>query len=333
MRRREFLAVLAAVGWPFASPAQQNEAPHQIAIVSPAASLADMSESTGLPHYVALLQELRRLGYAEGHNLVVQRYSGEGRTSHYGELAREVIQLRPHAVLAVSNPVVQYFKMATTAIPIVGIMSDPIVYGFVASLARPGGNITGIASDAGIDIWAKRLQLVKEVVPNASRVAFLASRYTWEAPTGAVQRKAAEEIGLSLIGPPLEGTIREAEYRRVFAAMADQQPDALMVSSESENFINRKVVIAFAEKIGVPAIYPYRAWVEAGGLMAYTFDLIDVFRRAGGYIGQILRGTNPGELPIYQPTKFELIINTKAAEAIKLAIPPLLLARADEVIE
>jgi putative tryptophan/tyrosine transport system substrate-binding protein len=213
-------------------------------------------------------------------------------------------------------------------------MADPVTFGIVENLAHPGSNITGISSDAGPEIWGKRLDLLREATPGTSRVGFLASRSVWESPFGmASLGVAAERMGISLIGPPLEGTLREQEYRRVFEAMLQGHADALIVSDQAENFTYRRLIVELAATNGLPTIYPYREQVEVGGLMAYAPDLLDIYRRAGGYVDQILKGTKAGEIPIYLAVKFNLVINLKAAKAIGLTVPPTLLLRADEVIE
>ena len=229
---------------------------------------------------------------------------------------------------------VQNFKAATATIPIVGLMSDPVQMGIVESLARPGGNITGICPDSGLEIWGKRLELLREAVPGVSRAGFLASRGVWEITAEmAVLRRAAERMGVSIIGPPLEGNLQEAEYRRVFDAMIQGRPDAVIVSDQTENLSNVRLIVEFAAKNRLPTIYPYREQVEAGGLMAYATDLLNNYRVAAGYVDQILKGAKPGEIPIYLAVKFELVVNVKAAKAIGLTIPPSVLLRADAVIE
>jgi putative ABC transport system substrate-binding protein len=331
--RREFIALVGgAAAWPLAARAQQPAKVYRIAVVSPAIPIAEMNETSSYRSYRALFRELRRLGHIEGQNLVVERYSGEGRTEHYADLAREAVRLKPDLILASSIAMVLPFKAATADIPIVGIMGYPVEAGLAASLARPGGNITGVSVDAGIEIWSKRLEFLREIVPSASRVGLLGIPFAWE-HAGAVLREAARQMGMSLVGTPLEGTLQESEYRRVFEAITQQRPDAMVVGPESENLANARLIVELAEKARLPAIYPLREFPEAGGLMAYAFDLGEVYHRAAGYIDQILKGANAGEIPIYQMTKFELVINVKAAEAIGLAMPPSLLLRADEVIE
>ena len=334
MRRREFIAGLGGVvTWPVVARAQQPAKVYHIAIVHPSAPVAELTER-GNARFVALFKELHRLGYVEGQNIVVGRYSGAGRTEHYSELANEVVRRKPDLILTITSRMVQNFKAATATIPIVGLMADPVPMGIVDSLARPGGNVTGICTDAGNEILGKRLELLREAVPGISRVGFLASRGVWESPSGiAALRPAAARMGVSIIGPPLEGTLQESEYRRVFDAMTQGRPDAVIVSDQAENFSHVRLIVELAAESRLPTIYPYREQVEAGGLMAYATDLLNIYRRAAGYVDQILKGAKPGELPIYLAVKFELVVNGKAAKAIGLTIPASLLLRADEVIE
>jgi putative ABC transport system substrate-binding protein len=334
MKRREFMTLVggAAATWPLGARAQQTKV-YRIAIVHPSSRVADMSETSGPPTYKALFGELRRLGYVEGINLTVERYSGEGRTEHYAELASDVVRQKADLILVSSSRMVQNFKAATWTIPIVGLMADPVAFGIVISLAHPGGNITGISVDAGLEIWGKRLEFLRETIQLASKVGFLASRAVRDGPQGAAILEAARRMGMLVIGPPLEGTIQEAEYQRVFEAMTQEHADALVVSDQPEHFTNRRLIMELAEKQRLPAIYPYRQYVEQGGLMAYAIDLVGLYRRAADYIDQILKGANPGEIPVYQEDKLELVINVKAAKAIGVTIPPALLLRADEVVE
>ena len=333
MRRREFLITLVLSATMPCAHAQQAGKLYRIAIVHPSASVAEMSGES--PRFSALLKELRRLGYVEGQNVVFERYSGTGRSEpQYSELASEVVRHRPDLILAVSSRMVLNFKAATNAIPIVGLMADPVAFGIVESLAHPGGNITGISTDAGPEIWGKRLDLLREAAPGISRVGYLASRSVWESSSFlASLQVAAQRMGISIIGPPLEGALQEPEYRRVFEAMLQDHGDALIVSDQGENFTNRRLIIELATTSGLPTIYPYREQVQVGGLMAYAPDLLDVYRRAAGYVDQVLKGTKAGEIPIYLAVNFDLVINMKAAKAIGLTIPPALLLRADEIIE
>src|SRR6266487_2337702 len=331
MRRREFITLLggAAATVPLAVRAQQAAKVYRIAIMAAAYPVAEITETSSLRFYRVLFQELRRLGYVEGRNLVVERYSGEGRSEHYAELARDVVRSKPDLILAGGNMLVQDLKAATATIPIVCSMADPVGAGLVASLAHPGGNITGVSIDAGPEIATKVLELLKEAFPRASRVGVLSG---WT-PYRKRLQDAAQHLGILLLAPRLEGTLQETEYRRVFKAIVQEHADALWVGTGVENLVNRQLIVELAENNRRPTIYPLRDYVEAGGLMAYGVDLVDLYTRVAGYIDQILKGASPGDLPVYQAAKFELVINMKAAKSIGVMIPPALVLRADEVIE
>jgi putative ABC transport system substrate-binding protein len=217
--------------------------------------------------FKGLFGELRRLGYIEGQNLIVERYSGEGKTAHYAELASEVVRQQPDVILTNASRMVRNFKAATTTIPIVGIIADPVAYGLVDSFARPGGNITGVTTDAGLEILSKRLALLRELIPAASRVGFLVTRDVAESPMGVAMREAARQAGISLIEPPLEGTVDEAEYRRVFKLMTEERAVALIVSDQAELGTYTRLIIELAERSHLPALSPYRSFAEQGGLI------------------------------------------------------------------
>jgi putative ABC transport system substrate-binding protein len=211
-------------------------------------------------------------------------------------------------------------------------MLDPLHAGLVNSLSRPGDNLTGITLDAGIEIWGKRLQLLKEAIPSTTKAAFLGMREGWEGPSGQALREAGQRLGISLVFMfPQQGTPSEIE--RVFAAMEQQRSDAVLVSGEGDLYANRQLIAELAEKNRLPAICPYRDYVEAGGLMAYAVDLAELLKRMADDVHQILKGAKPGDIPIYQATNFELLINLKTAKTLGLTLPSALLARADEVIE
>jgi putative ABC transport system substrate-binding protein len=220
---------------------------------------------------------------------------------------------------------------ATSTIPIVG-SGAYAERGIVPSLARPGGNITGITVDVGEEINGKRLQILKEVVPSAAKVAVLAMHTEWEGADGQQFREAGRRLAISLIPMLLEQSM-PAEYQRAFAEIEQGRPDAIIVSGVSELFPYRQLIVELVEKSGLPAMYPYRDYAEAGGLMAYGTDLADLWRRIADDLHQVLNGATPGDIPVYRATKFELLINLKAANTLSLTIPPALLALADEVIE
>jgi len=330
MKRREFLAGLFVAANLRQARAQQPAKVHRIAIVTVATPIAQITETSTNPFYRALFNELRRLGYSEGRNLIVERYSPERPTV---ELARDVVRSKPDVIFSI-NQWVPFLKPLTT-IPIVATLADPVGFGFVASLAHPGGNITGVSLDAGPEVHAKRLELLKEAFPQASRVGFLAARYPYArgSPYWEQGYEATQRLDLLLLAPRLEGTLQETEYRRFFEVMAQEHADSLLVGIEIQSRVYRRLIVELAEKSRLPAIYPFREYVELGGLMAYSIDQVELVTRMAGCISQILNGASPGDIPIYQATKFDLIINLKAANAIGLTIPPSLLARADEVIE
>jgi putative tryptophan/tyrosine transport system substrate-binding protein len=333
MRRRDVIAGLLVAATMASARAQQTGKVYRIAIVTPAGPLADISESGVRRSWRAFFGELRRLGYVEGRNLAVERYSGEGKADYHAELARDVVRSTPDVIVPTGTRVALDFKAATLTIPIVSFVNDPVASGVAPSLARPGGNITGVSADGGLEIWGKRIQLLREAVPKMSRVGFLATRRSWDSPPGAAAREAASKAGMTLVSSPLEAPVDETEYRRMFTTMMHEHADALVVGDQGENAANRRWIVALAEKERLPAIYAYRDDVELGGLMAYGIDMSDVYRGMAQQVDQILRGTKPGEIPFHQPTKFELVINLKTAKSLGLTIPPSILARADEVIE
>src|SRR5712675_2579348 len=285
----------------------------RIAFVHPSIKVSEISAS-GRPTYRVFFEELSRLGYVEGQNLGVERHSGEGRPERYAELARDVVNTHPDLIVTSGARLSLDFKMATTTIPIVTVIIDPIAMGLVASIARPGGNITGVTVAAGLELIGKRMGLLVEAMPKLSTVGYLVSRPYWEDPRGAAAQEVAKQAGISLKATLL-GAFNEAEYQRVFRSMEQDRADALMVSEEAENFTNRATIVELAAKGRIPTIYPFREFVEVGGLMAYSIDLADIYRRVANLIDKILKGANPGDIPFYQPTKYELSINLKTAKA------------------
>ena len=298
----------------------------------PTASVGEMSEAGGNPGFRALFQELRRLGHVEGRNLVVERYSAEGGgQKRYAELIPKLVATNPALILAVSNSVVLSLKTATDSIPIVAFMTDPVTYRIVTSLARPGGNITGVTGDSGLEIWAKRLQILLAAFPTASKVGFLTR--VWRSPQTNALQEAAREAGIALLGPSLEDPVNDTEYRRVLGMMVEEHADGLIVGDTAANFTNRQVIVDLVQRARLPTIYPYHEHVDIGGLIAYASPPADLWRRMAGQIDEILKGSKPSEMPIFRASKFELLVNLKTAKSLGLTIPPTLLARADEVIE
>jgi putative ABC transport system substrate-binding protein len=334
MKRREFISLLGgtAVAWPHAVGAQQPATKRRLAVVSLAEPLASMREGGGNRYYDLLFRELRRLGHVEGQNLVVDRYSIERRSEGIPNLVAEVIGSKPDVIYAIGFESIP-LKHATASIPIVALSGDPIASGLVTSLARPGGNVTGVSVDTGPSIHGKRMALLRDLVPTISRIAFIASRPAWEVFVGVATRAAAITAGVELIPSLLDPPATDDHYRNLLDAAVRAGADAVIVT-DSPDALSRRAIIADAvRKAGLPAMYAFRESVEVGGLMAYGFDLPDLNRRAASNIDAILRGKNPGDIPYYQNSNFQLFINAKTASAMGLVVPPSLLARADEVIE
>jgi putative ABC transport system substrate-binding protein len=330
MRRRDFAVGLLLATAARTVRAQEPAKQRRIAIVIPSGPATRINDT--LPRfYQPFFDELRRLGDVEGQNLTIERYSGEGRREGYAELAREVVDRSPDLIVAITNPIAQAVRAASGAMPIVWIGGEPIEAGFATSLARPGGTITGVTGYY-LEIWGKRLQILKQAVPSASKVAFLAVRGAWEGADGQQLRDAGRRLEISVIGMPVQEST-PSEYRRAFTEIAQERPDAVILSSIGDLVPFRQWIVELAERSRLPTIYPWRDYVEAGGLMAYGGDLAELGRRMADDVHQILDGAKPGDIPIYQPTKFELVINLKAAKALGLTIPPAVLGAADAVIE
>jgi putative ABC transport system substrate-binding protein len=279
-----------------------------------------------------LLAALRELGYVEGQNLVVEPRWAEGKVERLPGLARELVQLKVDVIVAISGSALRQARDATTTIPIVmvaGWNPDPVAAGFVASLARPGGNITGVLIAAEDTLAGKRLELIKEAVPRSTRIGLLSRGDAGSRTQAQEAEKAASSLGVKLI----IGEVQNGEYDRAFAKIATERPGALFVLSSPFFFRDMKRIIALAAKHRLPAIYDWRENADEGGLMAYGSSLAERSRRAAAYVDRIFKGANPAELPVEQPTKFELVINLKTAKALGLTIPQSILVRADEIIE
>ena len=333
MRRRDFLGVLsgAAIAFPFGASAQQAQKQRRIAFVHSGIPADLLTESAG-PFWVRrFYQTLRQLGDTEPGHLVVERYSAEGRSERFAALAAAVVSRNPDVILTNSNSLVKTFTMATATIPIVGITGDPIAAGLVTSLAHPGGNPTGVSIDAGFEIVSKRLQILKEAVPRAIKVAYLLSN-AWDDRTMSSYREAGQQLGMALTGNILP-EVDDARLRRIFAEMAQQKFDAVLVDEGGSFLALRALIVELAEKHRLPVIYPYRDYVDLGGLITYAPDLGELAQRLANDVHQILNGAKAGDIPFYQPSKFQLLINLKAAKILDLTVPSSLLLRADEVIE
>jgi putative tryptophan/tyrosine transport system substrate-binding protein len=333
MRRREvvFGVVGAVLFRPRVLSAQQAVRLPRLAIVNPIARAEELSCG---PTYLSFFEELAQLGYEEGRTLAVERWSAEGKPERIPDIAQQVARSKPDVIFAVSARFVQHLKAATADIrvPIVAFTVDPVGYGFAASMARPGGNITGLSSDTGIVLVGKHLELLKELSPQASRIGFLAPRAIFASPYFRALEEAARVRDLPLVQLPLESPITHAEYERVFG-IASTETDALLVADLPENFVNREKVADLARAHRLPTVYPSPQYAPSGGLVGYGYDPVEGFRRAAHFVDRILKGANPAEMPFEQPSRLYLVVNLKAAQATGIAVPEAMSARADEVIE
>jgi putative ABC transport system substrate-binding protein len=334
MRRREFIGLVGgAVALPLAARAQQPAAAsRRLAIFSPSEPSALMNERSDNRYYRALFAELRRLGHVEGQNLVIERYGKEQSTSGPAALAAEVARNNPDVVYVVGLGAM-LFKRETDKIAIVALTGDPVAAGLVQSLARPGGNITGVSVDTGPSIHGKRIALLREIFPDISKLTYLTLRITWEAVQGPAMRAAADAAGIALDVSLLELPTSEAAYGEAIAKSSREGANVIMIGDTPDAMTNHSLIANLIGAAKLPAMYPFSEFVDAGGLIAYSFDLVELNKRVANDIDAILRGTNPGEIPYYQASKFELSINLKTAKALGLTVPATLLAGADKVIE
>jgi putative tryptophan/tyrosine transport system substrate-binding protein len=327
VKRRDFITLLGgAATWPIAARAQQPATP----VIG---YLSSGSLETDAVRLAAFRQGLADTDHVEGRNVAIEYRGMQGHYDLLPALVADFVR-RPVAVIVVSGstPGALAAKGATSTIPIVfSIGVDPVQIGLVASFNRPGGNVTGI-SNLQNPMGAKRLELLRELVPGAAVVASLVNPsntvYTESEMSGL--RSAADSLGLQLL---VLNASSVAEIDAAFAALAQARPSALLISSESFFIDRREQIAALAARYAVPAMYPFREFAAAGGLMSYGSSTSEIYRQVGIYAGRILKGEKPGDLPVQQATKVELIINLKTAKALGIAVPQLLLGRADEVIE
>jgi putative tryptophan/tyrosine transport system substrate-binding protein len=322
MIRREFTGLLfGAIAAPYAAAAQQALKVLRVGILAPGP----------LRPIASFKQHLRDLGWIEGSNIRFEDRWAEGDDTRYAELAVELARLPVDAILTWSTPAVLAAKRATTAVPIVmAAVADPVAIGAVSSLARPGGNITGFSTQ-NFELEEKRFELLRQLVPGMSRIVMLGNAAN---PYSAVAMKRikglAETAGLNFQGIDIDATggldSGFDEVRRVL-------PDGVLVAAVPALYPYRKPIVEFMAAYRLPAVYPFREFAEAGGLVVYATNFDVLFRQAADYVDRVLRGAQPGELPVQQAAEFELLVNLKTAAAIGLTIPPLILARADEVVE
>ncbi len=323
-RRDTFLALLALGAAPLAAEAQPQGKVYRIGVL-------EMTSATlNRVNFAALLQGLRELGYVEGQNIIIDYRSADGRAERFPELAADLARARPDIILVRGTSAALAAKRAGT-IPVVMIASaDPVGPGVVASLAHPGGNVTGFTTLA-VSLAGKRLEILKELVPGIARIAALLNRSN---PGASAQwaeiERAARSLGLQ--AELLD--VRDAVgIGRAFNSAVEQRAGAMLVSIETVMSANRRSIVELAVKHRLPTMYAAREFVDAGGLISYGVHYPDLYRRAATFVDKIFKGAKPGDLPIEQPTKLELVINQKAANALGLTIPRSLLFRADQVIE
>jgi putative tryptophan/tyrosine transport system substrate-binding protein len=329
IRRRDVMVLLggAAAAWPLAARAQQREKMRRVGVLM--GMTADDPESQ--VRLAAFAQGLQQLGWSVGQNLQIDYRWGGGNAELMRKNATELIALAPDIILAHSSTALTPLLQATRTIPIVfTTVADPVGAGYVDSLARPGGNVTGF-SNFEYTIGGKWLELLKEIAPRVTRVAVFRESAIAAGPGqfGAIQA-AAPAIGVEVL--PID--VRNAdEIERAVTPFAQSSNNGLIVTAGPGSALHRDLIITLAARHKLPAVYPYRYVVAAGGLLSYGPDFADQFRRAASYIDRILKGEKPADLPVQAPTKYELVINLKTAKALGLEVPPTLLARADEVIE
>jgi putative tryptophan/tyrosine transport system substrate-binding protein len=326
IERRKFLATLggAAAAWPLAARAQQ---PGKLPTIGFLGSATPTSQRTWV---TAFVERLRELGWIEGRTITIVYRWAEGRPERFVEIAREFVQLKVDVIFAVGTEAAHAMKEATSVIPIVfPVAGDPVGTILVGSLARPGGNVTGLSNQA-TDLGTKRLEILREVLPGLRRLAIMANAaYAGGAPKIGEIRAAARKLGVELV--VLEPR-RTEDITSALEPLKDRV-EALYVVGDPLMNLNRMRINTFALAARLPTMYVQREYVETGGLMSYGPNYPDLNRRAADYVDKILRGTKPGDIPVEQPTKFDLVINLITAKAIGVAIPSMLLARADEVIE
>jgi putative ABC transport system substrate-binding protein len=329
MRRREFITLLggAAAAWPLAASAQQPDRMRRIGVLGGFAE-NDLEMKARLAGF---RQGLERLGWSEGRNVRIDYRFAPAGTGHAQALAKELVALQPDVIFAHSTPVAAALKSESRVVPIVFVsVSDPIGSGFIASLARPGGNLTGLLlyEDGMTGKW---FAMLKEIAPRVARVALVANPKTTNYEYFLRSAKAvAPSLAIDLVPSPIENA---ADIERVIEAFARAANGGLVVLPDNTAITHRDLIIALAARHRLPAVYFNRLFVAAGGLMSYGTDLVDTFRQAASYVDRILRGAKPADLPVQTPTKYETTLNLKTAKALDLTVPPGLLVAADEVIE
>ena len=329
MRRREFITLVggAAASWPFGTEAQQSDRVKRVGV------LFARAQNDGQVHAQVFEQEMQKLGWSKDHNVRFDYRWAAGDPEHISTFAKEIVDARPDVIVGHTTAAVAALLRETRTIPIVFIgVTDPIGSGFVTSLSRPGGNVTGFV-DLEPSLGSKWVELLKQMVPNLTRLGCIFNPAT-AAGGGAYYMSSVETAASSLGVQAVAAPARNAdEIERVLTSLAGDPAAGLVVMPDIFNGIHRTLIISTANRLRVPAVYAFRFFATGGGLASYGVDLTDLFRRGAVYTDRVLRGALAADLPVQLPTKFELVINLKTAKDLGLEVPPSLVARADEVIE
>jgi len=327
MRRRDALIFLGCIGatWPLRLRAQQAGKIHRIGVFSRTAR-------TGVWHlHQALIDRLRQLGYVEGKNIIFEHRFAEGKMDRLADIAAELVSLAPDVIVAGPNTTVRAVMEASSMVPIVMTYSaEPVASGLIRTLARPGGNITGLTSDVTPETYGLRLQLLKEINSKTSHVAVLWNPNAIGSKELHATETAAKELGITITSHEARSI---ADLQQQFGSISEEAVDGMLVFADGLTYARRRDIIAFAASERIPTMYGSRESVDDGGLISYGVNLTAIYRRAASFIDKILKGAKPGDLPVEQPTILELIINLRTARAIGLTIPEPFLVRADEVLE
>jgi len=330
MKRREFIVLLgglAAAAWPLGAGAQQPDLVRRVGILISGAEADPEMQA----RVATIRQRLDSLGWSEGRNLRIDIRFAEADPGRHVSLARALVGLRPDAIIAYSTPIASALRRESSTIPIVFVnVSDPIGSGLVASLARPNSNVTGLMLyEEGIT--GKWLAMLKEIAPQLTRAALIANPKSTPFDYFVRSAKAAAfSLGVEVVPSPIENA---ADIEQVITSLAQSPNGGLVVLPDSTSIQHRDLVVALAARHRLPAVYAFRFWVVAGGLMSYGTEILEQYREAASYVDRILRGAKPAELPVQAPTKYETVLNLKTAKSLGLEVPPSLLVRADQVIE
>lgn len=312
--------------------AQPRDGTPRVALVSPVRTLEEMTE-TGIPTFVSFLKTMRQLGWSEGETVTIGRFTAGAQAERYAEVVDEALDWQPDVLFAASTPIARLVKSKTNNIPTVFFLPDPVATGLVASLARPGGNLTGVTTIAGKEIEGKRLQLLADLLPGTPRVAYLVARTRWEREWKDVMLDAARVLDVPLVPVIVESPFDEGAIRLAFGEIDRANVDALHIAHGAESQRNFATITALARERNLPTICHIADCTDAGGLMSYGTNYPDRFVRVAHYVDKILRGANPAEIPVEQPMEFDLIINLATARALDFTIPNIFLMRANEIIE